>query len=106
MSTPEFTTWPFLEAHHRTLHAALTAWLDGPGVDTLPGHLDVHPTPAALDAHCRAWVRALGEGGWLRHAIAGTELGGAADTLDTRSLCLLRETLAAHDGLADFAFAM
>jgi acyl-CoA dehydrogenase len=26
--------------------------------------------------------------------------------LDVRSLCLIRETLARHDGLADFAFAM
>jgi acyl-CoA dehydrogenase len=26
--------------------------------------------------------------------------------LDVRTLCLTRETLARHDGLADFAFAM
>ncbi|MNS91358.1 Acyl-CoA dehydrogenase [compost metagenome] len=32
--------------------------------------------------------------------------GGALPALDSRSLCLLRETLARHDGLADFAFAM
>ena len=29
-----------------------------------------------------------------------------ASKLDVRSLCLIRETLARHDGLADFAFAM
>jgi acyl-CoA dehydrogenase len=43
-------------------------------------------------------VRELGQGGWLRHAVG--------DRLDTRSICLARETLAYHDGLADFAFAM
>jgi len=40
-------------------------------------------------------------GGWLRHAI-----GGAGAPIDTRALCLIRETLARHNGLADFAFAM
>jgi alkylation response protein AidB-like acyl-CoA dehydrogenase len=28
------------------------------------------------------------------------------DTIDTRSICVIRETLARHNGLADFAFAM
>ncbi|TFW21826.1 acyl-CoA dehydrogenase family protein, partial [Duganella callida] len=51
-------------------------------------------------------VRQLGEGGWLRHAIAGTAHGGAHDAIDTRAICLIRETLARHHGLADFAFAM
>ena len=32
--------------------------------------------------------------------------GGLRDRLDVRSLCLVRETLAYHAGLADFAFAM
>ncbi len=32
--------------------------------------------------------------------------GGAGEVLDTRALCLMRETLARHSGLADFAFAM
>jgi acyl-CoA dehydrogenase len=43
----------------------------------------------------------LGAGGWLQHS-------GAAEgeRLDVRSLCLIRETLARHDGLADFSFAM
>jgi alkylation response protein AidB-like acyl-CoA dehydrogenase len=43
-------------------------------------------------------VRALADHGWLRHAVG--------ETLDVRTLCLARETLARHDGLADFAFAM
>ncbi len=39
-------------------------------------------------------------------ALGGKAFGGESDALDTRTLCMLRETLAAHDGLADFAFAM
>ena len=32
--------------------------------------------------------------------------GGVHEALDVRSLALIRETLARHSGLADFAFAM
>jgi len=49
-------------------------------------------------------VRALGAAGWLKHAVAGKH--GAAPAIDTRSICVIRETLARHSGLADFAFAM
>jgi acyl-CoA dehydrogenase len=48
----------------------------------------------------------LGAGGWLAHAVAGKAQGAVDDQIDTRRLCLLRETLAFHNGLADFAFAM
>jgi acyl-CoA dehydrogenase len=51
-------------------------------------------------------VKALGQGGWLKPAIAGKAHGGAADVIDTRTICMLREELAWHHGLADFAFAM
>ena len=44
----------------------------------------------------------LGEAGWLQ-LTAPDEEGGR---LDVRSLALTRETLARHDGLADFSFAM
>jgi acyl-CoA dehydrogenase len=97
--------WPFFDAPHRELHARLARWLADPA-SRLPQPLSPHAPQDALDTHCRAWVRALGDAGWLRHAVGGTAFGGAADALDTRTLCLLRETLAAHDGLADFAFAM
>jgi acyl-CoA dehydrogenase len=59
-----------------------------------------------VDAECRQLVKALGAAGWLRHAVAGTEFGGAGEQIDTRAICLIRETLARHSGLADFAFAM
>jgi alkylation response protein AidB-like acyl-CoA dehydrogenase len=51
-------------------------------------------------------VKALSQGNWLRYAVAGQAYGGAKDSIDTRSICLIRETLARHHGLADFAFAM
>jgi acyl-CoA dehydrogenase len=51
-------------------------------------------------------VRQLGEGGWLKYAIGGAAYGASTDTIDTRAVCLIRETLARHSGLADFAFAM
>ena len=97
MSDIRYLDWPFFEARHGALREALDAWARE--------HVsqDAH---ADVDAECRALVRALGAGGWLRHAVAGTAYGGAADTLDTRTLCLVRETLARHSGLADFAFAM
>ena len=59
-----------------------------------------------VDEECRELVRSLGEAGWLKYAIGGTAYGAATDTIDTRALCLIRETLARHSGLADFAFAM
>ena len=101
----EALEWPFFTHAHRELHARLERWLADP-TSGLPAPLSPHAPRAELDAHCRDWVRALGRGGWLRHAVGGTAFGGATDALDTRTLCLLRETLAAHDGLADFAFAM
>jgi len=51
-------------------------------------------------------VQSLGQGGWLRHAVGGAAHGGASSLIDTRAICLIRETLARHSGLADFAFAM
>ncbi|MFZ5526110.1 MAG: acyl-CoA dehydrogenase family protein [Pseudomonadota bacterium] len=89
--------WPFLEDHHRTLARELDAW-----AATHAAH--IHSDD--VDNDCRTLVRALGQAGWLRHAVAGTHNGGATNTLDTRTLCLIRETLARHNGLADFAFAM
>jgi acyl-CoA dehydrogenase len=91
MADTSFLSWPFFEAKHRELAERLEGWC----AEHLPAdHGDV-------DAACRDLVAALGEAGFL-------ELSGAdeGEKLDVRSLCILRETLARHDGLADFAFAM
>ena len=94
----EHLDWPFFEARHRLLAAELGAWASH--------HLHAADHGPDVDAQCRALVRELGAAGWLRHAVAGTAHGGAAQVIDTRAICLLRETLAWHHGLADFAFAM
>ena len=86
-------SWPFFETEHREFAQTLAHW-----TAQQPAHEDHLGT----DEQCRTWVRRLGQAGWLEWAVARE-----ADThLDTRKLCLLRETLAQHDGLADFAFAM
>jgi acyl-CoA dehydrogenase len=91
MSDQSFLDWPFFEPRHRALAARLEAWCTA--------HLPVDH--GDVDGACRALVVALGQGGWLRHTGAG-----AGERLDVRALCLLREVLARHDGLADFTFAM
>jgi acyl-CoA dehydrogenase len=93
----EHFQWPFFEDRHRRLATELDAWA--------ATHVhDAHGDD--VDATCRSLVTLLGRSGWLAHAVAGTEHGGAANTIDTRSICIVRETLAYHAGLADFAFAM
>ena len=110
MSDTRYLDWPFFEPRHRELARALDAWAAGHLTNLHAAHhhsgTDGDAGEGGVDAACCACVRALGDGGWLRHAVAGTAVGGAADVLDTRSLCLIRETLARHNGLADFAFAM
>jgi acyl-CoA dehydrogenase len=91
MSDTSFLDWPFFEPRHRELAAALEAWC--------AAHLPVSHDD--VDAACKGLVAALGGGGWLTHSGAGE-----GERLDVRALCLIRETLARHDGLADFAFAM
>jgi acyl-CoA dehydrogenase len=100
--------WPFFEDRHRKLAADLQTWCDEQR--SLLDHaqpIEAGPHGRAnVDAHCRRLVRALGEGGWLRYGVGGAAYGGHGDTIDTRAVCLLRETLAKHSGLADFALAM
>ena len=86
-----YLDWPFFEARHAELERDLDAWATQ--------HLD-DEHGADVDAACRARVAQLGQGGWLTYAT------GTDGKIDTRAICLMRETLARHDGLADFAFAM
>ena len=60
---------------------------------------------AAVDARCRELVARLGEAGLTRYCVR-REFGGALEDFDARAICLIRETLAYYDGLADFVFAM
>ncbi|CAG1008437.1 acyl-CoA dehydrogenase [Burkholderiales bacterium] len=88
---------PFFDAPHRELASALDAWAARESANRSHG--------ADVDATCRAWVRSLGEAGFLRHCVPAAH-GGATASLESRALCVAREVLAYHDGLADFAFAM
>ncbi len=87
---------PFFDDVHRQLAADLNAWCAA----NLPT-----TEPHDVDEACRDLVGVLGNAGWLRYAVPA-ENGGALDKLDSRALCLIRETLAYHAGLADFVFAM
>jgi len=91
MPDRSFLSWPFFEDIHRELADALEGWASTAlvGVD----HSDT-------DSACRSLVAMLGQAGFTQ--LSGSEQG----KLDVRSLCLIRETLARYDGLADFAFAM
>jgi acyl-CoA dehydrogenase len=96
--------WPFLDDRHRKLAVSVTAWLE----TIPPDHrlsADIASATAVNDDACRHWVRRLGAGGYLRYCVPAA-WDGAHDTVESRSLCVLREALAGHDALADFAFAM
>ncbi len=90
MPDRSYLDWPFFEPRHKAHAEGLEGWCEGLKVD----HADT-------DAACRKLVAGLGAGGWLTPTAS---VDGAP--LDVRTLALSRETLARHDGLADFAFAM
>jgi acyl-CoA dehydrogenase len=93
VSDKTFLRWPFFADRHVAVAEAIERW----SVDNLPvDHSDT-------DAACRDLVRQLAAGDWLTHTAPDPD---AMQPLDVRTLCLIRETLARHDGLADFAFAM
>ena len=95
----EHLAWPFFDDAHRALASSVAEWTAAQGTErTANGETEV-------DDACRAWVRRLGDAGFLRYCVPAP-WGGVLPTLDSRALCVLREALAAHDGLADFAFAM
>ena len=99
MSDGSFLQWPFFSDEHRELAARLDAWANRhiPSL-TAEEHHD-------LDGTCKAIVKALGDSGFTSYAVPASA-GGQHKKLDVRSLCIIRETLARHNALADFAFAM
>ena len=95
MSDRSFLEWPFFDEAHRRLADRADAWAGAELADL--DHSNVDET-------CKALVEALGEAGWLK--LTAVDPADDNSKIDVRSLCILRETLARHDGLADFAFAM
>ncbi|MDG1417567.1 MAG: acyl-CoA dehydrogenase family protein [Maricaulis sp.] len=99
MADQSFLRWPFFDDAHREHAARVDAWAEGAfGLNGFSQHEDV-------DADCRRILHKLGEAGITRYAVPAA-YGGALESLDVRSLCLTRETLARRSGLADFVFAM
>jgi acyl-CoA dehydrogenase len=101
MPDRSFLDWPFFAPHHKALATTLAAWADA----HVPGLVGRDHSQAAVDAACRALVKALGAAGFLKYCVPKAQ-GGAFDALDVRSIALARETLAYRAGLADFSFAM
>jgi len=102
MPDSSYLEWPFLDESHRALKAELDQWCEANSTALEQEHVD-------LDATCRGLVKLLGKGGWLTYTVPDTTADADQQLdqqLDVRSLCLLRETLAYHSGLADFCFAM
>jgi acyl-CoA dehydrogenase len=94
--TREHLDWPFFGPEHKKLAAKLDEFCAGPSLGVID-HQDV-------DASCRRIVRELGRAGMLEACVGGWTAD--APPLDSRAICLTRETLAWHDGLADFGVAM
>ncbi|MFA7282552.1 MAG: acyl-CoA dehydrogenase family protein [Sterolibacterium sp.] len=92
----DYLAWPFFDEDHRNQAREVNAWANA--------HIQAEPEQDA-DQTCRTLVAKLGAGGWLKYCV-GKAYGGAHEAIDVRSLCLMRENLAQHSGLADFAFAM
>ena len=102
MPDASFLAWPFFDERHRAHARDVEAF----AATALPGLLEGGEGDLdAVYACVRGIVRALGAAGLLRLAVPAA-YGGAHESLDARSLCLARETLARASGLADFAFAM
>lgn len=92
MPDRDFLAWPFFDDAHRAWAAEVETW----AADRAEALSDEHD----VDASTRRLTAALGTAGLLRAAVP--EDG----RLDVRRLCLARDILARHSGLADFAFAM
>lgn len=100
MPDTSFLDWPFFDTDHRRLAAEIDRWVAQTiaPIASSTEHDDV-------EAAAVRYAGLLGEAGFLRYAIPKA-YGGLRDTLDVRSLCLIRETLARTSGAADVAFAM
>ncbi|MDG2298078.1 MAG: acyl-CoA dehydrogenase family protein [Planktomarina sp.] len=91
MADRSFLSWPFFDDSHRALADNLESWAKANLSNA--DHTDT-------DSETQKFVRSMGAAGWLKYT------GSHTGTLDVRTICLIRETLARHNGLADFAFAM
>jgi len=96
MTLSRHLDWPFFEDTHREVDAEVARWIDERGERALE---EDDSDRAVIEA-----VSDLGRSGFLRRFLPSPTDSGPR--LDVRSICLIRENLAAHSGLADVAFAM
>lgn len=101
MADQSFLDWPFFEREHRDFAARLSAWA-AEAVPPIADKPEAHHGVEGVDRACIDLVRALGAAGFLQAVTPGAHGG----RFDVRTLCLARDILARHSGLADFAFAM
>lgn len=91
MTDRDFLDWPFFDDYHREVAGWADDWCEA--------------NPAApsgdLDQQCRALVASLGQSPMLRVVNPYNAIG-----YQVRSIALIRERLAYHSALVDFAFAM
>ena len=87
-----FLDWPFLEPRHRAWAEEVEGWASAQAEALADEH--------DPDGSVRRLARAMGAAGLLRVPCP------ADGVLDVRALCIARDILARHAGLADFAFAM
>lgn len=97
MFNPDSLLLPFFDDSHRQLHDDLHKWSASRFTNR------VHQ--GNVDQACVDLTRTLGQAGWLKYCVPA-QYGGVLPALDSRSLCLIRQTLSYYDGLADFAFVM
>lgn len=130
MDVSSYLDWPFFTPEHGELARRVDAW-----ATAYFANRKTAEDRDSVDHACRQLVGELGRAGWTRYSVPGTNGGGgdamaeladnrrhSADqgvagagrletrpvspAFDVRSLAIIRETLARHDALADFAFAM
>lgn len=95
MADRSFLDWPFFESRHAAFHDELDQWAANALITI--DHADT-------DAACRGLVRLIGDAGFLKHTAIDPD--DENSVIDVRTICLMREVMARHDGLADFVVAM
>ena len=102
MPDRSFLQWPFFDPMHEDFVTELDAYCHREVSNDRERTFEAEVlslskgAPSNVEATVQQYVRELAAAGFLKACIE----------LDVRRLCLARETLAYHDGLADFAFAM
>jgi acyl-CoA dehydrogenase len=105
MADTSFLSWPFFDDSHRRLAQAFEQWSASEGAEIEAAAAQAHGGREALFDSCRTILRRLANAGWLDHLVP-QDAGAAPAPLDMRTICLLREGLARHAGLADFVLAL